>query len=172
MTEPRQHSSLPPSPETMTPVPVSLISTRLMSGRYGEPMVDDPLRWGVQGAGDDDLPPVLTIDQLAAFLQVSKDTAYRMCRSGEIKARKVSGQWRIHRAHLNDYLSYRPPDYAKLAESVKTWVRERLDREPKPEEVARLQLAMEQAGMIDPSEYRPGAWDDATQNAVEAIEDE
>lgn len=38
---------------------------------------------------------LLTLEELAAFLKVSKDTIYRMAQKGKIPAVKVGNQWRF-----------------------------------------------------------------------------
>ena len=40
--------------------------------------------------------PLLTVAESAAFLRVSRATAYRLIASGEIPAHRVGGQIRIH----------------------------------------------------------------------------
>jgi excisionase family DNA binding protein len=38
---------------------------------------------------------VLTVEQLAEYLQVDKYTIYRLAKKGKIPATKVAGQWRF-----------------------------------------------------------------------------
>jgi len=37
----------------------------------------------------------LTIDQIADYLQVSKEKIYKLCQRGRMPASKVGGQWRF-----------------------------------------------------------------------------
>lgn len=43
---------------------------------------------------------LLTLDELAAFLKVSRDTVYRMAQTGKIPAVKVGNQWRFAQAEV------------------------------------------------------------------------
>lgn len=47
--------------------------------------------------GLDKLPDILTIKQLAEFLQVNSRTIQRVITSGELKAFKVGRDWRIEK---------------------------------------------------------------------------
>lgn len=51
-----------------------------------------------------DLPPVLTLEQVADLLQVSKRTLQRRIGAEELAAFKIGRQWRIARKDLEDYL--------------------------------------------------------------------
>ena len=51
------------------------------------------------------LRPLLTVREAARdVLHVSERTVTRLCVSGEIKAVKLGGQWRINRDALLDYV--------------------------------------------------------------------
>jgi excisionase family DNA binding protein len=47
---------------------------------------------------------LLTLDEIAAFLAVSRDTVYRMAQRGKIPAVKVGNQWRFARAEVSAWL--------------------------------------------------------------------
>ena len=49
-------------------------------------------------------PPVMTVDQVAAYLQVSKRTVYNMAAAGELPAAKVGDQWRFYRPEVDRWL--------------------------------------------------------------------
>lgn len=49
-------------------------------------------------------PPVMTVDQVAAYLQVSERSIYNMAAAGEIPAAKVAGQWRFLKAEVDRWL--------------------------------------------------------------------
>lgn len=53
----------------------------------------------------DPFPAVMTVDQVAAFLQVSRRTIYNMAQAGELPAVKVGEQWRFYRPELDRWLS-------------------------------------------------------------------
>ena len=47
---------------------------------------------------------LMTLDEVAAFLRLSKDTVYRMAQSGRIPASKVGTQWRFRRSDVEAWL--------------------------------------------------------------------
>lgn len=47
---------------------------------------------------------LLTLDELAAFLKVSRDTVYRMAQRGIIPGVKVGSQWRFAQAEVMEEL--------------------------------------------------------------------
>lgn len=49
-------------------------------------------------------PPVMTVDQVAAYLQVSKRTVYNMAAAGDLPAAKVGDQWRFYRPEIDRWL--------------------------------------------------------------------
>jgi excisionase family DNA binding protein len=48
----------------------------------------------------------LTLAEAAARLRVSTHTVYKMCRTGDIPARRVGRQWRIRIRDLEDWLAH------------------------------------------------------------------
>ena len=52
-----------------------------------------------------ELPVVMTIDQVSAYLQVGKRTVYAMAAAGEIPAAKVGEQWRFFRPEIDAWLT-------------------------------------------------------------------
>ena len=48
---------------------------------------------------------LLTLAEAAARLRISTHTLYKMCREGEIPARRVGRQWRIRVGDLEDWLT-------------------------------------------------------------------
>lgn len=52
----------------------------------------------------EDLPLVLTVDDLMAALNIGRNTAYELVRSGRVKSVRVGTQYRISKAALLDYL--------------------------------------------------------------------
>lgn len=52
-----------------------------------------------------ELPQVMTVDQVAAFLQVSRRTIYSMALAGTMPAAKVGDQWRFYRPEIERWLT-------------------------------------------------------------------
>ena len=51
---------------------------------------------------------LLTLEELAVFLKVSRDTVYRMAQRGKIPAVKVGNQWRFTRSEVMNALKSTP----------------------------------------------------------------
>ena len=47
---------------------------------------------------------LMTLDEVAAYLRLSKDTAYRMAQTGNLPASKVGVQWRFRKADVDQWL--------------------------------------------------------------------
>jgi len=47
---------------------------------------------------------VMTSSEAAQYLQVHKNTLYKLTKSGEIPAKKVGRQWRYHKDALDQWL--------------------------------------------------------------------
>jgi excisionase family DNA binding protein len=47
---------------------------------------------------------VLTLSEMAGYLKVSKKTILRMVQAGQMPAVKISGQWRLLRSFIDDWL--------------------------------------------------------------------
>jgi excisionase family DNA binding protein len=50
---------------------------------------------------------LLTLDEAAALLQVSKRTLHRMIKTNELPAFKVGGQWRLRETQLRQWVEHR-----------------------------------------------------------------
>ena len=48
---------------------------------------------------------VMTIDELAEYLQVSKSSLYKLAQSGRIPGQKVGKHWRFHRGTIDAWLT-------------------------------------------------------------------
>jgi len=48
---------------------------------------------------------VLTIDELAVYLKISKSTLYKLAQEGKVPGQKVGRHWRFHRASIDHWLS-------------------------------------------------------------------
>jgi len=55
----------------------------------------------------------LTIDQIADYLQVSKEKIYKLCQKGKMPASKFGGQWRYKRTEVDQWLKRQRPKNRK-----------------------------------------------------------
>jgi excisionase family DNA binding protein len=55
------------------------------------------------------LPPdeLLTIAEVAVYLKLSRRTAWRWCKAGQLPAVKVGHQWRVARSDLENFVRKR-----------------------------------------------------------------
>jgi excisionase family DNA binding protein len=53
------------------------------------------------------LDTIMTIDDLAAYLKLSKSTLYKLCAEGKVPGQKVGRHWRFHRAVIENWLTGR-----------------------------------------------------------------
>ena len=49
-------------------------------------------------------PDVMTIDELATYLQLSKSTLYKLAQEGKVPGQKVGKHWRFHKEAIDDWL--------------------------------------------------------------------
>jgi excisionase family DNA binding protein len=54
------------------------------------------------------LTNILTVRQLAAYLNMASVTIYRLAARGELPGTKVGGQWRFHKQAIDEWLSRKP----------------------------------------------------------------
>jgi len=47
---------------------------------------------------------VLTIDELAEYLRISKSTIYKLVRSGKIPGQKIGRHWRFRKVAIDQWL--------------------------------------------------------------------
>ena len=52
-------------------------------------------------------PEVMTIDDLATYLQVSKSSLYKLAQVGKIPGQKVGKHWRFHKVSIDAWLQDR-----------------------------------------------------------------
>jgi excisionase family DNA binding protein len=52
---------------------------------------------------------VLTIDELAAYLKISKSTLYKLAQDGALPGLKVGKRWRFHKEAIDAWLKSQPP---------------------------------------------------------------
>jgi len=53
-------------------------------------------------------PEVMTIDDLATYLQVSKSSLYKLAQDGRVPGKKVGRHWRFHRNAVEAWLKEGP----------------------------------------------------------------
>ena len=51
-----------------------------------------------------DLPPILKVDEVAAYLRISRSSAYDLIKRGELPVVRVGGRIRITRHAIEDML--------------------------------------------------------------------
>ncbi len=56
---------------------------------------------------------VLTIDELATYLRISKSTAYKLVREGHIPSQKVGRHWRFRKEAIDRWLDDTRPAESK-----------------------------------------------------------
>lgn len=54
------------------------------------------------------LDAVLTLDELAHYLKISRSTLYKLARAGKIPARKVGRSWRFQKSLIDQWLKSKP----------------------------------------------------------------
>ena len=57
-------------------------------------------------------PDVLTIDQLARYLQITRSTLYKLVQAGRVPGKKVGRQWRFQRDAIDKWLADSPLETA------------------------------------------------------------
>jgi excisionase family DNA binding protein len=50
-------------------------------------------------------PEVMTIDDLASYLQLSKSSLYKLAQGGRVPGQKVGRHWRFHKAAVDAWLN-------------------------------------------------------------------
>ncbi|MBN1220250.1 MAG: helix-turn-helix domain-containing protein [Anaerolineae bacterium] len=50
---------------------------------------------------------ILTVDEMAQYLKVSRSTIWRWCNQGKISAFKIGRGWRLHRSELEKIMGRR-----------------------------------------------------------------
>lgn len=48
---------------------------------------------------------ILTLEEVASILQISMSTVRKLIKTGELKAKKVRGQWRVRRSDIDAYMA-------------------------------------------------------------------
>ena len=53
---------------------------------------------------DNELSPLVTIDELCEFLMIGRNAAYKLLMTGKIKSFKIGRVWKIPRESLSAYI--------------------------------------------------------------------
>ncbi len=53
---------------------------------------------------------IMSIEQLADYLKVSRSTLYKLAQEGRLPGQKVGKRWRFHKKAIDDWLSQQPQD--------------------------------------------------------------
>jgi len=53
---------------------------------------------------------VMTIEDLAVYLKLSKSTLYKLCQEGKVPGQKVGRHWRFHKDSIDAWLRGRDGD--------------------------------------------------------------
>ena len=51
---------------------------------------------------------ILTIEELAVYLKLSKSTLYKLCVEGKVPGQKVGRHWRFHRTVIYEWIGLKP----------------------------------------------------------------
>ena len=54
---------------------------------------------------DEKLGDVLTIEELAVYLKISKSTLYKLVREGKIPSQKIGRHWRFRKGAIDNWLA-------------------------------------------------------------------
>jgi excisionase family DNA binding protein len=66
------------------------------------------MRHLVTGEKMEPITNILTVRQLATYLNMASVTIYRLAARGELPGTKVGGQWRFHKQAIDEWLSRKP----------------------------------------------------------------
>lgn len=64
------------------------------------------------------VPPVMNVDEVAAYLRVAPATIYRLAKRGDIPGAKVGRSWRFKKASIDHWLAEQEASNTSSAEST------------------------------------------------------
>ena len=65
----------------------------------------------------------MTLQEVAEYLQLSKDMIYRLAQSGKLPASKVGSRWRFRRARIDRWMEDMVVDsYSKGSQEGSAWI--------------------------------------------------
>src|SRR3989304_3070088 len=88
-------------------------------------------------------PPseLMTVEQVAAYLQLNKLTVYKFIRSGELQALRLGRSFRVRRADVDEFLEAHKVAPPRRVRAVRPGVGDRAARAPvRPQETERHPL--------------------------------
>lgn len=53
---------------------------------------------------DEPQDTIMTLDELAVYLKLSKSTLYKLCAEGKVPGQKVGRHWRFHKESIDQWL--------------------------------------------------------------------
>jgi len=56
------------------------------------------------------MPEVMTIDDLAGYLQLSKSSLYKLAQSGKVPGQKIGKHWRFRKDTIDAWLNQGPKE--------------------------------------------------------------
>ena len=62
---------------------------------------------------DEQQPPVMTVDEVAAYLRIPRGSVYKLAQRGRIPCQKVGRHWRFRRQTIESWLSRETPRATK-----------------------------------------------------------
>ncbi len=67
---------------------------------------------------EDDIGAVLTVDELAKYLKISKSTLYKLAQEGRVPGQKVGRHWRFRRATIDRWLDEEPAGRGRRKKAI------------------------------------------------------
>ncbi len=64
---------------------------------------------------------ILTVKQVAQYLQMNEHTIYRLARSGVIPSVKISGQWRFKKGLIDKWITENSMQRIRNGRKTKKW---------------------------------------------------
>lgn len=53
----------------------------------------------------EEMPLVMTVEEVADYLRIPRSSVYRLAQQGRIPCQKAGRRWRFHRAAIDEWLS-------------------------------------------------------------------
>ena len=51
---------------------------------------------------------IMTIDELAEYLKISKSTLYKLAQDNQLPGQKIGKRWRFHKTAVNEWMRINP----------------------------------------------------------------
>lgn len=65
--------------------------------------------------GNETVPEIMTIDDLEAYMQLSKSSLYKLAQAGRIPGKKVGKHWRFRKGAIDHWLDERDHTHGSRA---------------------------------------------------------